>query len=118
MSPTRSKHGGTAEADLHELQSHRAVVDVAELDPAELDHVDLHPVDREVVGQRLDELLRFVVKDEGTVKKIHADDAEGFLLEDRIRDRAAWRGAGPGWPHRADAPEISRRASRGTRSFP
>src|SRR5439155_15028389 len=53
----RPEHGGTAQSQLHELQRHDAVVDVAEFDSAELEHVDLDATCGEVVEQGLDEFL-------------------------------------------------------------
>src|SRR5262249_29663667 len=63
-----------------ELQRHDAVVDVAKFDSAELEHVDLDPPGGEIIEQRFHELLRDVAKEKRAIAKIHADDAEGFLL--------------------------------------
>ena len=61
------EHRRAGEAELHQLQAHHAVVDVAELDARELDHVDLDALGREVVEQRLDQLLGLVVEEERAV---------------------------------------------------
>src|SRR6476469_10958408 len=76
----RAEHGGAAQSQLHELQRHEAVVDVAKFDSAELKHVDLDSPCGEIIEQRFDELFCDVAKEKRAVAKIHAADAEGFLL--------------------------------------
>ena len=74
------EHRRAGEAELHELQAHHAVVDVAELDARQLDHVDLDAIGGEAVEQRLDQQLGLVVEEARAVDEVHADDAERLLL--------------------------------------
>src|SRR6185437_6541820 len=76
----RTKHGGAAQSDLHELERHDAVVHVAKLDSAELKHVDLEATRGEVIEQRFDEFLRHVTQEKRAVAKVHAHNAERLLL--------------------------------------
>ena len=81
----RAKHGRAAQAELHELQGHDAIVHIAELDPAEFDHVDLDAAGGQLVEQRLDEPLRHVMKKKRAVAQVDADDAERLLLQRSLR---------------------------------
>ena len=76
-----AEHGRAAEAELDEFEGHEAVVHVAEFDAFEVDEVDLDAARRQLVEQALHELLRLVMEEEGTVEQVHADDAQGLLLE-------------------------------------
>ena len=75
------KHRRAAQAQLHQPQAHHAVIDVPEGDARELDHVDFDAPRAQVVEQRLDELFGFVIETERAVEQVHADDAQGFLLQ-------------------------------------
>jgi hypothetical protein len=50
------EHRRAAEAQLHQLQAHHAIIDVAEFDAGKLDHVDFDALRREVVEQRFEQL--------------------------------------------------------------
>ena len=91
-SPDGSEHRGAAQAELHQLQAHHAVVDVAELDAGELDHVDFDAIGGEVVEQRFEHQLRLVVQEKGGVEQIDSDDAQRLLLQTVFADPACARG--------------------------
>ena len=76
-----AEHRRAGQPELHELQGHHAVVDVAELDPRELDHVDLDALGREAVEQRFDDQIGLVMQGERREQQVDADDAERLLLE-------------------------------------
>ena len=75
------EHRRAAQSQLHELEAHDAVIDVAEFDAGELDHVDLDALDGEVVEQRFEQHFRLVMQEKGAVEQVDAHDAEGFLLQ-------------------------------------
>ena len=77
----RSEHGRAAQAQLHQLEAHHAIIDVAEFDARELDHVDFDALRGEVVEQRFEHQLRLVMQEKRGVKQIHADDAQRLLLK-------------------------------------
>src|ERR1700730_14053535 len=54
---------------------------MAELDARELDHVDLDSFRGEVVEQRFQQHLRFVMQEKSPVKEIDPHDAQSLLLE-------------------------------------
>src|SRR4029453_19574443 len=76
----RAKHCCAAQSQLHKLERHHAVVHVAKFNSAELEHVDLEPTRGETVEQRFDEFFRHVTQEQRAVAKVHAHDAERFLL--------------------------------------
>jgi hypothetical protein len=50
----RAKHRSAAQPQLHELQRHDPIVDVAKFDPGKFEQVDLDPTGGQLVQQRLD----------------------------------------------------------------
>ena len=70
-----------AQTQLHQLEAHHAVIDVAELDAGELDHVDFDAVGAQVVEQRFEHPFRLVMQETGGVEQVHADDPERLLLQ-------------------------------------
>ena len=80
-SPAGPEDGGPAQAELHQLQAHHAIVNVAEFNAGKLDHVDLEALGRKVVQQRFQHQVRLVMQKEGGVKQIDSDDPQGLLLQ-------------------------------------
>src|SRR4029077_2774204 len=75
------EHRGAAEAQLHELQAHHTIVDMAELDSRKLDHVDFDTLRGEVVEQRFEDQLRLVLKEKVGIEQIDSYDAQSLLLQ-------------------------------------
>ena len=74
------EHGRRGQPQLHQAKAHDAVVDVPKLDARKLDHVDFDALDAQLVEKRFHQLIGPVVKKEGPVKQVHANDTEGLLL--------------------------------------
>jgi hypothetical protein len=76
-----AKHGGTAESELDQFQADEAIVDGTELDAFEFNDIDLDSTHCEFVEEAFNELLRLVMKEEGAVEEIDANDSKSLLLE-------------------------------------
>lgn len=79
------EHCRPGQPELHEPQTHRAIIDVTELIARKVDEVDLAALGAQAVEQRFDEPLGLVVEKTRAVDQIHADDTERFLLR-RVLD--------------------------------
>ena len=76
-----AKHGGTTESELDEFQADEAIVDGPEFDAFEFNDIDFDSTHSQFVEEAFNELFGLMMKKEGAVEEVDANDSEGLLLE-------------------------------------